>query len=186
MSVSRPPKLYPLRHWLPRAAVAVIHRNGEHGTELFLIQRAQRPGDPWSGDMAFPGGRRQREDPDSRATAMRETWEETGLDLFRQSHCHARLSDVVARTHRLNRPMIISPWLFEWHGEVHMHFNHEVADALWIPLRYFANHANRSSIVWQRARVSIDMPCYYYADKPVWGLTLNMIDDLLHRQVLSL
>lgn len=183
---TRPPKLFPFRRWLPRAAVAVIHRQGTEGTELFLIQRAHKPGDPWSGDMAFPGGRKQPEDPDSRATAIRETWEETGLDLFRQSARCDRLSDVMARTHRMNKPMIISPWLFEWHGETHLNFNHEVADALWIPLHFFANPAHRDTIEWTRQKVTLNMPCYYYDNKPVWGLTLQMIDNLLERHVLPL
>ena len=171
---------------MQRAAVAVIYRQQEQGTELFFIQRAKKPGDPWSGDMAFPGGRREPEDPDTRATAIRETWEETSLDLHRQSIALGRLSDVITRTHRNNIPMIVSPWLFEWHGDMHLHFNHEVADALWIPLRHFTEAAQRSSIRWQRRFISVDMPCYYYEDKPVWGLTLRMIDDLLAREVLPL
>lgn len=182
---ARPPKLFPFRRWLPRAAVAVIHRQGEQGTELFLIQRAHKPGDPWSGDMAFPGGRQQPEDPDSRATAIRETWEETGLDLHRQGIHLQRLSDVMARTHRMNKPMIISPWLFEWYGEAHLHFSHEVADALWIPLRFFTNPEHRGSIPWTRKGVTLNMPCYYYDEKPVWGLTLQMIEDVIARDVLQ-
>ena len=182
--MNRPPRLIPFRHLLERAAVAVIHRQGEHGTELFFIQRAQKEGDPWSGDMAFPGGRKESADANTRATAMRETWEETGLDLFRQGMPGERLSDVITRTHRSNKPMIVSPWLFEWHGDTHLHFSHEVADALWIPLVFFCDYSQRSTIRWQRDRVTLTMPCYYYEGKPVWGLTLRMIDDLLRRHAL--
>ena len=135
--------------------------------------------------MAFPGGRKQKEDPHSLATAIRETWEETGLDLHMQGANIQRLSDVMARTHRMNKPMIISPWLFEWHGDVHLHFSHEVADALWIPLQFFINPANCGTIKWQKKLVALDMPCYYFDDKPVWGLTLQMIEDVIKRQVLT-
>ena len=183
--MNKPPRFIPFRRWLPRAAVAVIHRQGEQGTELFFIQRAQKPGDPWSGDMAFPGGRRQQEDPDTRATAMRETWEETGLDLFQQGITEGRLSDMVTRNHRNSTPMIVSPWLFEWHGDTPLHFSHEVADALWIPLGFFTHTENRDSIHWKRRFISLDMPCYYFNGRPVWGLTLLMIEDLLKRQVLQ-
>lgn len=184
MSLPKPPRIFPLRRWLQQAAVAVIHRQGEHGTELLFIQRAQKEGDPWSGDMAFPGGRKQQEDPDTRATAMRETWEETGLDLHRQAIPGTQLSDQLTRSHRNNAPMIVSPWLFEWHGDTHFHLSHEVADVVWIPLRHFAEPAHRQTIAWQRKRVTVQMPCYYFQEKPVWGLTLRMVDDLLARQVL--
>src|ERR1700682_285931 len=42
----------------PRAAVAAVLRAGTTGPEILFIERAKREGDPWSGHMAFPGGRR--------------------------------------------------------------------------------------------------------------------------------
>src|SRR3990167_4798486 len=94
------PRIFPLRRWLQQAAVAVIHRQGERGTELLFIQRAHKPGDPWSGDMAFPGGRRQPETPDTPAPATRETWEATGLALHRQTIPGPQTTDQLTRTHR--------------------------------------------------------------------------------------
>src|SRR5258706_15931093 len=40
-----------------RAAVALILRDGPQGIEVLFIRRAEHPQDPWSGQMAFPGGR---------------------------------------------------------------------------------------------------------------------------------
>jgi len=58
----------------PRAAVAVVLRDGEaRGAEVLLIERARHEGDPWSGHMAFPGGRVEPVDPDSRAAAKART-----------------------------------------------------------------------------------------------------------------
>ena len=90
----RPHKL-PFRRHVTRASVALIYRGANiREGELFFIQRARREGDPWSGDMAFPGGRLERSDTSSRHTAMRETLEETGLDLFQQGEYQSRLSDL--------------------------------------------------------------------------------------------
>src|SRR4051812_5322491 len=75
----------------PGAAVAAILRESPTtgGVELFFIRRAEHPQDPWSGHVAFPGGRRDPEDVTLLATAIRETREEVGIDLT--------ISDVVAR-----------------------------------------------------------------------------------------
>lgn len=49
--------------------------------EILYIKRATRATDKWSAHVAFPGGRRDETDEDALYTAMRETWEEVGLDL---------------------------------------------------------------------------------------------------------
>lgn len=56
-------------------------RNNDNDTlEVLLIKRATRRGDPWSGDVAFPGGHVETGETDVEA-AVRETMEEIGLDL---------------------------------------------------------------------------------------------------------
>ncbi|KAL4786722.1 hypothetical protein BJX76DRAFT_320602 [Aspergillus varians] len=54
-------------------------QNGE--PEALFIKRASRVGDRWTGHIALPGGKRDPEDADDRAAAIREASEEVGLDL---------------------------------------------------------------------------------------------------------
>ena len=66
------------------AAIALVLRPGEGQAatgdpELLMIKRAEAEGDPWSGHVACPGGRMDPGDHDLEQTAIRETWEETGL-----------------------------------------------------------------------------------------------------------
>lgn len=49
--------------------------------EAVFIKRAARVGDRWTSHVALPGGKRDPEDEDDKAVAIRETSEEIGLDL---------------------------------------------------------------------------------------------------------
>ena len=54
----------------------------KHGDpEVLFIKRAARKGDRWTSHVALPGGRRDPEDADDQAAAVRETIEEVGIDL---------------------------------------------------------------------------------------------------------
>ena len=81
----------------PSAAVAAVMREGDLGVEMLFIERARKVGDPWSGQMAFPGGRTSRDDAHTLATAQRETSEELGLEL-RNANALGRLSDCLLYT----------------------------------------------------------------------------------------
>jgi 8-oxo-dGTP pyrophosphatase MutT (NUDIX family) len=81
-----------------QAAVAAVLRAPPDGgdAEILLMRRAERHGDPWSGHMAFPGGRREEGDATLLDTAIREAREEVGLDLRAHGTLLARLPDIQA------------------------------------------------------------------------------------------
>ena len=162
-----------------RAAVAAVLRDGDDGCELLFIRRAEHPHDPWSGHMAFPGGRVDPGDASPQAAAVRETLEELGLDLTAAAIPIGRLSDVtaVARGRRLG--LTIEPFVFALGEAVELVPNHEVEEALWIPLAYFQDRANRSTLQWRFGEVDIPLPCYRYHGRVIWGLTYGMVDELV-------
>src|SRR5260370_1555175 len=92
------------------AAVAVILRDGDEGLEALFIHRAVRAGDTWSGQIAFPGGRRDPGDADLLATAIRETMEEVGVDLSGAERLGV-LDDLYPRTPVLP-PAVVRPFVF--------------------------------------------------------------------------
>lgn len=156
--------------------MAVILRG--HGThrEVLLVRRATRVGDPWSGHIAFPGGRRDPDDRDSTETAIRETREEVGLDLTERPI--GRLSAYLTRTHRAWRPMAVDPIGFEWAGKADMVFNHEVAEAFWVPLQAL-REGPRVRRIWQVGAIGVPMPAWDWEGHVIWGLTYAMLRELL-------
>ena len=162
-----------------KAAVAIVLSAGKQGVEMLMIRRAVREGDPWSGHMGFPGGRRDPEDSSSQACAARETHEEIGLDLWKHGSLLCELSDVNTGW-RPDRPeMLIAPFVY-WLDEVPtLSLNHEVDDVVWVPLGFFQEPDNRQALKWEWRGESIESDAYYYDDNQIWGLSLMMIDELL-------
>ncbi len=162
-----------------RAAVAMALRQTARGAELLFIHRAEHPRDPWSGQMGFPGGRVESDDASPLAAAIRETREELALDLQRDATLLGPLSEV--RTHLSHgpAPRLVSPFLFELLADAPLSPNHEVQAAVWVPLAFLADRANRSSMTWVRRGVPLPFPCYRYEGRVIWGLSLRMLDELL-------
>lgn len=167
-----------LRAVMKRSAVAMILREHHGEAEILMIKRAEREGDPWSGHMAFPGGRMESEDRHGLDVARRETREEIGLDLDPAS-CFGRLSEIMAHAQIRRRPMVVSPYLFHLESDAEFTLNYEVDEVIWIPVSFLANRRNRETMVWKRGAARIPLPCYMYKGRRVWGLSLMMLDELL-------
>ena len=168
-----------LRRLMKRSAVAMILQVREGELHILMIKRAEREGDPWSGHMAFPGGRMDKTDANGYAVAVRETQEEVGLVLGVQDKCIGRLSDLNARPHRGTFGMAVSPFVFRLEREVQFTINHEVAEVIWVPLEFLLDENNREEMNWRYKGASIPVPCYWYEGRCIWGLSLMMLGELL-------
>jgi 8-oxo-dGTP pyrophosphatase MutT (NUDIX family) len=160
-----------------RASVALVVRPARGDLELLLIKRAAFPGDPWSGHMAFPGGRREGGEEDLE-TAVRETREEVGLDLERDGLLLGRLDGVQPRA---GAPAVaVVPFVFGVGPGAATRTNPEVDRTYWIPLR--ALRAPGAATEYLHALSSGDhlrFPAIVYDEQVIWGLTHRILAQFL-------
>jgi len=113
-----------------RAAVAIIlHEEVADDPRVLIIERARRARDPWSGDLAFPGGRLEPDDGGDRDAAERETREEIGLDLS-NARLLGRLDDRAARI----LPLAVCAFVYAIDIVPALELSEEVSAAFWISL----------------------------------------------------
>lgn len=162
-----------------RAAVALIFRVVAHGElELLLIKRAEYPGDPWSGQVAFPGGREETADASLAETAIREAREETGIDLTREGTMLGRLDDLRPRTTRIP-PIVVRPFVALLERADPLELSSEVALAFWVPFGSLARtDAWRNDTVFARG-IQINARVFRHEDHIVWGMTERILTQLV-------
>ena len=162
-----------------RAAVALIIRAGGNGApELLFIKRSEYPADPWSGQVAFPGGREEAADPTLADTAIRETREETGIDLVRDGTVIGTLDDLRPNTVRLPA-VIVRPYVVLLNRFEPLVLSDEVALAFWVPLEAFKDApAWRDTDVLARG-VQMNRRAFHHQGQVIWGMTERILAQLL-------
>jgi len=159
-----------------RAAVAIIlHESSDHCCEVLFIRRSTHEEDPWSGHMAFPGGRVEADDASSLAAARRETREEVGLDLERDARLLGRLDEVRASARGRVLPMAIAPFVFHLSGAPQTRCNQEVEEALWVPIARLLDPANASTVPYELGGHRFELPAFAIDGRIIWGLTYQML-----------
>jgi 8-oxo-dGTP pyrophosphatase MutT (NUDIX family) len=148
--------------------------------EVLLIHRAVRKGDPWSGQVALPGGRRDPEDATLQHTAVRETLEETGLDLRADGYALGTLDELRPRTPVLP-PIIVTPYVFVTSFAASFVASEEVQEAFWVPWTLFEDplHVDQRTVQVRGEEWRVNS--YAVGERVVWGMTERMLRQLAER-----
>ena len=158
------------------AAVSLILRAAAE-LEVLLIKRAESERDPWSGDVALPGGRREPEDENLTWTAIREAAEETGVELSSSGWSLGRLGQVVP-SHPTLPPITITPYVFGVPEMIEAHVNSaEVDRVLWVTLPVLLDPRTRGTTTIVLPEGSADFPCYWVEGHAIWGLTFRILSE---------
>jgi 8-oxo-dGTP pyrophosphatase MutT (NUDIX family) len=159
--------------------VAIVLRTGASGLETLLMTRAEHALDPWSGHVSLPGGRQGPLDADLFATALRETAEETGLDLASQSVLVCALAPVRARARGRELDLDVSPFVFRACGELEPRPGPEARELFWLPLARAARGELDGEHRVEHGGLVRRFPCWSFGPRVVWGLTRWILCELL-------
>lgn len=156
------------------AAVAMALAGEPDALSLCFILRSQRPGDRWSGQMAFPGGKAEADDSTAQAVAIREAHEEVGLRLHEAEALGALPSIEVRPAGTLG---MLSPFAF-YVGTTPPPLTPnagEVEQAWWIPLQHLWNERHKDTIDWEHSGQRVRLPGIRYGAQVIWGLTFRVL-----------
>jgi len=162
-----------------RAAVALILREAARGLELLFIRRAEHEGDPWSGQVGFPGGRAEPGEDDLRSTAVRETEEEIDLRLRAAEEFLGELDEVRAMARMRPLDLTVRPFVFGLHEPgTALRPSSEVTSLHWIPLDEIRGPRWRGTLDYDNQGTTLHFPCLRYDGLVIWGLTYRMFTNL--------
>ena len=172
---ARAPRQLPRGARVDEATVALLLRPATQW-ELLFIHRAEREDDPWSAQMAFPGGRREPADSSLPEALAREVAEEVGVDLPRSTTLLGALDEAEPFTRRDPR-LVIAPFVFAAHAEeIRLRCDpREVQAAVWIPLDALRDPCATAEIAW-RGR---SYPALRHEGHLIWGITYRILQEFL-------
>ena len=145
------------------------------GPHVLLMKRAERMGNPWSGHISLPGGRHETFDADLRATAIRETHEELGIELGGVRY----VGQLPALSPRTSGPagIEVTPFVFLSDIVVEPICGPEALSAFWLPLAAAASGALDGTYTYPGTGMTF--PSWSYDGHVIWGLTWRILGDVL-------
>ncbi len=155
------------------AAVALILRKWKGELQILLIERIRREGDPWSGQIALPGGMRDPEDTSLSETARREAMEEVSIDLDTACLSLGRLHQI----RPANAPqLLVFPFVYSLRKEAVVEEGEEVRDAFWASLSRLRQSKTTKKV--EARGHELVVPAFLHGEGVIWGLTYRIITAL--------
>jgi 8-oxo-dGTP pyrophosphatase MutT (NUDIX family) len=161
------------------AAVTLFLRSAENSAELLFIKRAERAGDPWSGHLAFPGGRAEKQDATMVDLAMREAAEEVGIDARNGGKVLGRLPAFRPLSARIPA-VIVTPFVALVPRDVVLRLQRsEVQDTFWMSLATLRGTGRSETVRWESKDGAREFPAFPSPKGPIWGITERILSQFL-------
>jgi 8-oxo-dGTP pyrophosphatase MutT (NUDIX family) len=171
--------------------LASIHRsgNGDHveavvaillldepgqGLQTLLVQRAEREGDPWSGQIGLPGGRVKLSDESPRSALHREVEEEVGIKL---EEVGVELGSLSVGHPMRRMEMRVQPWVYGLKVKPKVSIGSEIADSFWVNLAELHSKVQMSEITIRGGPWRVES--YLVNGRVIWGFTYRVLTELI-------
>ena len=165
-----------------QAAVMLLLRGADTAAdiaEILFIKRAERAGDPWSGHLAFPGGRAEERDATLLEVAMRETAEEVAIDARRGGRVLGRLPMLRPLSARIPS-VAVTPFVAAAPpGAVPRPQPDEVEEAFWMSLAAIRKNGRSAVVRWETAEGTRELAAFPSPQGPIWGITERILSQFL-------
>ncbi len=163
-----------LKEVKPKEAATMMLVYPKYDVPYFvLIERMISKG-KHSGQIAFPGGRAEKEDPDYAHTALRETEEEIGIPINQQQLLTAGTPIYIPPSNYLVRPFIS-------YATSNLSFvpqASEVKSIIEVPLKQLLDPTRVTSHRLSTSYMDdVNVPCFMLCDQIVWGATAMMLNE---------
>jgi len=153
------------------AAVALLLKPKNRGFNVLFVKRVENLADPWSGQMAFPGGKRDVKDANLKQTVVRETMEETGINLLEGCRFLGVLSALSSRP----RPDLrVLPFVVLLEHEPLIKLSaQELEGFVWISLDEIIKHRGSAKLSFG------EVPAFVVGSIVIWGLTYRALENFI-------
>ncbi len=142
--------------------------------EALLIQRAERDGDPWSGQIGLPGGRSKPSDLSIKGTVEREVSEEVGIDL---SSVGTALGPLTVGQPMRRSEMLVQPLVYLLTNKPPLIIGSEVRSAFWTSVKQLPLSKTTADVYVRDGLRTVE--CFMIDGKIVWGYTYRVLSELL-------
>ena len=157
-----------------KAAVAII-RCEQPTTSYLLLRRAAHPEDPWSGHFSFPGGRKESYDNTLLETCLRETMEETGIQLNSTQLVQTLKPEPAG--HNFNHLIWVQPFLFSLSNRPKITLDEtEIVNSSWISAKQFATPSSHTETEMLPGKI---FPTFPLQDYYLWGFTYKLLGKII-------
>src|SRR5438552_5256938 len=157
------------------AVVAILLWNEPgRGLRTLLVQRAEREGDPWSGQIGLPGGRVKQGAETPRTALHREVDEEVGIKL---EEVGVELGSLSVGHPMRRIEMRVQPWVYGLRIKPRVNIGPEIAGSFWANLADLPSTKKMSEITVRGKPWSVES--FVVEGKIDWGFTYRVLTELL-------